>query len=97
MLFGGNDVSRWFTDHAGRPIKFARYTGRTLYRGRRRADTSKHWAKLKEPLEFFTKLEDSAAVDLAARDLIAELPGAEASGPPSHLLALTRRMALALG
>jgi len=34
VLFGGNDVSRWFTDRAGRPMKFARYTGRTLYPGR---------------------------------------------------------------
>lgn len=30
VLFGGNDVSRWLTDRTGRPMKFARYTGRTL-------------------------------------------------------------------
>ncbi len=73
VLFGGNDLSRWFTDRAGRPMKFARYTGRTLYPGRRREDTAKHWARLKEPLEFFTKLEDGAAKDAATRELIAEL------------------------
>lgn len=56
VLFGGNDVARWFTDHGGRPMKFARYTGRSLYPGRRKEDTDKHWSRLKEPLEFFTKL-----------------------------------------
>lgn len=73
VLFGGNDVSRWFTDRTGRPMKFARYTGRTLYPGRRREDTSAHWSKLKQPIEFFTKLEDRAELDPEARDLIAEL------------------------
>ena len=67
ILFGGNDVARWFTDHGGRPMKFARYTGRTLYPGRRKENTTKHWNRLKEPLEFFTKLEDRAASDSAAR------------------------------
>ncbi len=73
VLFGGNDLSRWFTDCAGRPMKFARYTGRTLYPGRRRGDTAEHWSRLKQPIEFFTKLEDRAALDPATRDLIAEL------------------------
>lgn len=73
VLFGGNDASRWFTDRTGRPMKFARYTGRTLYPGRRREDTSAHWSRLKQPIEFFTKLEDRAALDPATRDLIAEL------------------------
>lgn len=73
VLFGGNDVSRWFTDRTGRPMKFARYTGRTLYPGRRREDPSAHWSRLKQPIEFFTKLEDRAASDRATRDLIAEL------------------------
>ncbi|MEO6323557.1 MAG: DEAD/DEAH box helicase [Thermoanaerobaculia bacterium] len=73
VLFGGNDVARWFTDRGGRPMKFARYTGRTLYPGRRREDTSKHWARLKAQLEFFTKLEDRAASNAAARALIADL------------------------
>jgi ATP-dependent helicase YprA (DUF1998 family) len=73
VLFGGNDVSRWFTDRTGRPMKFARYTGRTLYPGRRREDTAEHWSRLKQPIEFFTKLEDRAALDPATRDLITEL------------------------
>ncbi len=73
VLFGGNDVSRWFTDRGGRPMKFARYTGRSLYPGRRRDDTAKHWARLKGPLEFYTKLEDRAASDPEARALIGEL------------------------
>ena len=73
VLLGGNELSRWFTDRAGRSMKFARYTGRTLYPGRRREDTAQHWARLKQPLEFFTKLEDRAAGDPATRELIAEL------------------------
>lgn len=73
VLFGGNDVSRWFAERGGRPMKFARYTGKSLYPGRRKEDTAKHWSRLKEPLEFFTKLEDQAASDLEARALIAEL------------------------
>ena len=73
VLFGDNDVARWFTDNGGRPMKFARYTGRSLYPGRRKEDTKKHWARLKGPLEFFTKLEDEAAVDADAKSLIGEL------------------------
>lgn len=73
VLFGDNNVARWFTDSGGRPIKFARYTGRTLYPGRRKEDTNKHWARLKGPLEFFTKLEDRAASDADAKRLIGEL------------------------
>jgi len=73
VLFGGNDVARWFTDNGGRPMKFARYTGRSLYPGCRKEDTSKHWSRLKGPLEFFTKLEDRAAFDPDARALIAKL------------------------
>lgn len=73
VLFGNNDVSRWFSDRTGRPMKFARYTGRTLYPGRRREDASEHWSRLKQPIEFFTKLEDRAALDPVTRDLIAEL------------------------
>ena len=73
VLFGDNSVTRWFTDHGRRPMKFARYTGRTLYPGRRKDDTKKHWVRLKEPLEFFTKLEDRAASDADAKRLIGEL------------------------
>ena len=73
VLFGDNTVARWFTDNGGRPMKFARYTGRSLYPGRRQDDTRKHWLRLKEPLEFFTKLEDLAASDTETKHLIGEL------------------------
>lgn len=73
VLFGDNNVVRWFTDNGGRPMKFARYTGRTLYPGRRKEDTKKHWARIKGPLEFFTKIEDRAAFDANAKRLIGEL------------------------
>ena len=73
VLFGDNNVARWFTDHGGRPMKFARYTGRSLYPGRRQDNTKKHWSRLKEPLEFFTKLEDRAASDTEVKHLIGEL------------------------
>lgn len=90
VLFGGNEISRWFTDRGGRPVKFARYTGRTLYPGRRKEDTVKHWSRLKEPLEFFTKLEDRAVSDPAARALISDLrsrgkwPAKPSSSPTSE-------------
>ena len=84
-LFGDNSVARWFSDNGGRPMKFARYTGRTLYPGRRKEDTKKHWRRLKEPLEFFTKLEDRAASDADAKRLIGELRrrGKWPAKPPS--------------
>ena len=86
VLFGDNSVARWFTDHGGRPMKFARYTGRSLYPGRRQDDTRKHWRRLKEPLEFFTKLEDRAASDNEAKQLIGELRrrGKWPAKPPSN-------------
>ena len=73
VLLGDNSVTRWFTDRGKRPMKFARYTGRTLYPGRRKDDTKRHWMRLKEPLEFFTKLEDRAVSDADAKRLIGEL------------------------
>ena len=73
VLFGDNSVARWFTDHGGRPMKFARYTGRTLYPGRRKEDTKKHQVRLKGPVEFFTKLEGRAASDADAKRLIRQL------------------------
>lgn len=71
ILFGDNLVANWFTDHGGRPMKFARYTGRTLYPGRRK-DPSKHRTQL-ESLRFYLDLEDKAANDQSARSLICEL------------------------
>jgi ATP-dependent helicase YprA (DUF1998 family) len=37
-LLGAPSVCDWFTEHAGRPAKFARYTGRSLYPGQRTED-----------------------------------------------------------
>lgn len=86
LLFGDDHVSRWFVDRGGRPMKFARYTGKSLYPGRRKEDTNKHWARLKEPLSFFTELEHSAATDQEAKRLIQELRrrGKWPSKPSSH-------------
>ncbi len=72
VLFGDNLVARWFTDRGGRPMKFARYTGRTLYPGRRKEDTNRHRERL-QSLRFYLDLEDRAVSDLEARALIGEL------------------------
>lgn len=72
LLFGDNSVARWFTDNGGRPMKFARYTGRTLYPGRRKEDTDKHRERL-QSLRFYLDLEGKAATDRDARELISEL------------------------
>jgi ATP-dependent helicase YprA (DUF1998 family) len=72
VLFGDDAVARWFTDHGGRPMKFARYTGRTLYPGRRKEDTAKHHDRL-QSLRFYRDLEDKAASDREVRALIGEL------------------------
>lgn len=87
VLFGDNNVARWFTDNGGRPMKFSRYTGRTLYPGRRKENTSKHWARLKGQLGFFTDLEDRAATDPETKALIRELRrrGKWPAKPPSRL------------
>ncbi len=72
VLFGDDSVSRWFTDCGGRPMKFARYTGRTLYPGRRKGDTNKHRDRL-QSLRFYLDLENLAARDSDARTLIGQL------------------------
>jgi ATP-dependent helicase YprA (DUF1998 family) len=72
VLFGSNAVARWFTDHGGRPMKFARYTGRTLYPGRRNENTDKHRDRL-QSLRFYLDLENQAANNPEARALIGEL------------------------
>lgn len=71
-LFGQASVARWFEAHGGRPMKFARYTGRTLYPGSRHEDTGKHRNRLKG-LQFYRNLEDRAADDDEAKALIADL------------------------
>ena len=72
FLFGNNSVARWFEDRGGRPMKFARYTGRTLYPGRRQENTDRHRDRL-QSLRFYRDLEIRAAVDVEAKALIAEL------------------------
>ncbi|MHB8766086.1 MAG: DEAD/DEAH box helicase, partial [Deferrisomatales bacterium] len=86
VLFGDNSVARWFTDHGGRPMKFARYTGRTLYPGKRKEDTNKHRARL-QSLRFYLDLENQAASDPGARALISELRkrGKWPAKPPTAL------------
>ena len=72
LLFGQRAVAKWFEEHAGRPMKFARYTGRTLYPGRRQESTNKHRERL-QSLKFYLDLEHQAATDLEAGALIDEL------------------------
>jgi len=67
-LFGHRAVRSWFTQAAGRPAKFGRYTGRTLYPGVR--SSQRDQTRLKT-LSFYLSLEDRARGDHAAsRDLI---------------------------
>ena len=70
-LFGSSAVRRWFTNAAGRPAKFGRYTGRTLYPGMR--DGKRDQKRLKT-LEYYLKIEDSArAGNKTDQDLIRTL------------------------
>jgi len=72
VLFGDAFLAKWFENHSGRPLKFARYTGRSLYPGRRQDDTSRHSDRLKG-LDFYLKLEQEAATNPEAFQLIREL------------------------
>lgn len=56
-LLGDEEVRNWFTQAAGRPAKFGRYTGRTLYPGRR--DGARDQERLKS-LSYYLSLEDEA-------------------------------------
>lgn len=56
-LFGSSAVRKAFTDAVGRPAKFGRYTGRTLYPGMR--DGKRDQQRLKT-LEYYLKIEDAA-------------------------------------
>jgi ATP-dependent helicase YprA (DUF1998 family) len=58
LIFGAEQVMSWFTQRAERPPKFGRYTGRTLYPGRRTA--KKDPTRLKG-LSFYIDLEHRAA------------------------------------
>jgi ATP-dependent helicase YprA (DUF1998 family) len=72
LMFGSNEAARWFIERGGRPMKFARYTGRTLYPGRRREEAEQHRQRL-ESLSFYTDLEARAGSDADARRLIGHL------------------------
>lgn len=87
VLFGNPQLSRWFEDRSGRPLKFARYTGRSLYPGRRQDETTRHSERLKG-LDFYLKLEHEAATNADARELIRELKrrGKWPAKPSSSLL-----------
>lgn len=59
-LLGAPSVREWFTEQAGRPAKFARYTGRSLYPGQRTEDRNKRRLK---SLNFYRDLERDAQTD----------------------------------
>lgn len=70
-LFGATSVRQWFDRTGGRPAKFGRYTGRTLYPGFR--TVKRDQARLKS-LNYFLSVEDSARDgDPDNRDLINKL------------------------
>jgi len=79
LLFGSSEVANWFMEQSGRPIKFARYTGRTLYPGSRREELekkspyAKHSERLKPIKEFYVALEEEARTDQETTELIREL------------------------
>lgn len=86
-IFGSPQVAGWFSQRAGRPLKFARYTGKALYPGVRSAKTSDHSRRL-QSLRFYSRLEEAAEKgDEAAGALIAQLrsrgkwPAKPPSGP----------------
>ena len=72
LLFGNRAVAGWFENRGGRPMKFARYTGRTLYPGRRQSQTSKHHNRLRS-VKFYRDLEYRATSNDEARALIERL------------------------
>lgn len=56
-LFGAKPVRQWFEAKGGRPAKFGRYTGRTLYPGSR---TAKRDQERLKSLSYFLGVEDNA-------------------------------------
>jgi len=76
LLFGDPRITDKFTEWAGRPARFARYTGRTLYPGVR--DAKKDQRRLTPIRKFYVELLEKASgppgqVRDAAEKLIAEL------------------------
>jgi hypothetical protein len=68
----GGEAARWFEEIGGRPMKFARYTGRTLYPGRRREDADQHRERMRG-LDFYRDLEERARTERGAAAMIAQL------------------------
>ena len=72
-LFGHASVRAWFTRRGGRPAKFARYTGKTLYPGPRkdedprvpRQKQSQRFRQALGDLSFYLDLEERAAAETA--------------------------------
>lgn len=78
LLFGDSRIVNTFVEWAGRPVRFARYTSRTLYPGVR--DAKKDQVKLKPIRDYYIRLleisQDTSSEDnQKARDLIRELKG----------------------
>lgn len=69
-LLGAPSVRDWFTEQTGRPAKFARYTGRSLYPGQRTEDRNKRRLK---SLNFYRDLERDAQTDEAVAAQIDQL------------------------
>jgi ATP-dependent helicase YprA (DUF1998 family) len=69
-LFGSPQVRDWFTREAGRPAKFARYTGRSLYAGLRTEERNKQRLK---SLNFYRDLERAAQTDASVAEQIRTL------------------------
>ncbi len=69
-LLGAPTVRHWFTEQSGRPAKFARYTGRSLYPGQRTEERNKRRLK---SLNFYRDLERGAQTDKAIEAQIREL------------------------
>ena len=61
LMFGDERVATWFTTHAGRPARFARYTSRTLYPGVR--TRAKDQLRLLPIKQFYVDLLQKAATD----------------------------------
>lgn len=76
LLFGDSRLKGKFTQWCGRPARFARYTGRTLYPGIR--DAKKDQRRLTPIRKFYVDLIEKTAdpdkkVSKTAKDLIGEL------------------------
>jgi len=71
-VFGSPPVREAFVTASGRPLKFARYTGRTLFPGLPPKETSRLATRLK-PLKFYLDLLEQAAAGGVEGDAAASL------------------------